>query len=58
MLNTSTLVYKTKDELAHLLRVCAEEIEEEDQDLVYGALQDAEQIIYVLKNCDYEGKKA
>lgn len=58
-LNTSMLVYKTKEELLQLIE---DELgfvrdEPQDEDVLYYALENIEQVVYVLKNCDYEGKE-
>lgn len=60
-LNYQTLVHKTKEELyrelltqVDTLQSPFEHLEEDDE---YRILENVEQIVYVLRNCDYEGKK-
>jgi len=59
-LNNTTLVYKTKNQLIDLLAEQVEAIQEaqysKDEDTEYIALENIEQVIYVLRNCEYEGK--
>ena len=59
-LNNTTLVYKTKNQLIDLLAEQVEAIQEaqysKDEDTEYTALENIEQVIYVLRNCEYEGK--
>ena len=60
-LNSRTLVYKTKKEL---YRILLDEVDglsspfnELSEDEEYMTLSNIEQIIYTLRNCDYEGKE-
>lgn len=59
-LNNTTLAYKTKNQLIDLLAEQVEAIQEaqysKDEDTEYIALENIEQVIYVLRNCEYEGK--
>lgn len=60
-INTQTLVYKTKDELYYLLYQLIDDLKLNDLDgydenIEYSTLEDIEQVVYVLRNCDYEGK--
>ena len=57
MINTQTLIYKTKEELIEILQNCVECIDSDDEDMVYLALEDMEQVVYVLRNCEYKGRK-
>lgn len=55
--NQQTLVYKTKEELLQLIEDELGFVRDEpnDEDVMHYALENIEQVIYVLKNCDYEG---
>lgn len=53
-LNVNTLVYKTKEELLELMQEQLELAVSPDEDELYQALQNMEQVIYVLKNCEYK----
>lgn len=56
--NQLTLVRKNK---ASLLRLIEDELsfirEDDNGDVLYAGLENIEQIVYVLKNCNYEGSE-
>lgn len=57
--NQLALVRNTKEEL---LQKIEDELgfirdEPENEDILHYALENIEQVIYVLKNCNYEGSK-
>ena len=60
-LNTLQLVHKTKQELFTLLNETTASLADpfmpEDEDYEYQALENIEQIVYTLRNCDYEGRQ-
>lgn len=55
-LNQLTLVSKTKEELLAIIEDEASVAYNGGDDL-HIALENIEQVVYVLKNCDYEGKE-
>lgn len=59
-LRTENLVRYNKEELIELIQEAIDYTKDDNfdaDDALHGALEQIEAVVYVLKNCDYEGKE-